>query len=187
MLAWKQLRMFLPREKPWAAAGQRGSMAGMRTRTKIALCVGLFAIVVGVAVALRFPTKPAVEIKFVRYTKDGDAVLAFTNLGKATMSVGSSALFREPDQDPEAIQGPIHHYTLAPGLGRQLVTRSTIWPETLRRGGTISMHCLPVRSRLGHELEVLLSRVGIRTASTGVLATVTMPPSATNTPASPLP
>jgi len=162
-------------------------VAVLTTRTKIGVSLGLLVVLVVGAVALRFPTKPVVEIKFVRYTKDGDAVLAFTNLGKATMSVGSSALFREPDQDPEATQGPIHHYTLAPGLGRQLVTRSPIWPETLRRGGTISMHCLPVRSRLGHELEVLLSRVGIRTASTGVLATVTMPPTETNTPAYPLP
>src|SRR5881394_2058105 len=120
----------------------------MTTRTKIGACAGLFAVAVGVAVALRSPSKPAVDGIFVRYEKDGSAVLDFTNRGQSTVNFLYALLGTNENENsvqlfvlsPTAYRGHLDPvYALEPAHGVQLVART---PLGLTLPAKISVQCV---------------------------------------------
>lgn len=149
----------------------------MTTRTKLALCAGLLAVAVGVAVELRSPSKSQLEVKFVRYAGNGAALLSVTNHGPSAVRLHSSDLFlwwseygvlpREP---------PLYPIILDPG--RDMPVRTT---PSVSESAKILVEWLPMRYRFSREIDRLFLKARINLAKTFVV-TVNLPPRETNAP-----
>jgi hypothetical protein len=152
----------------------------VRNRTKILVGVGLLAVAVGV-VMVRRPAKPVMEVSFIRYTTDGEPVLNFTNRGQEPMrfsALGDWSFWDSASGKATSfLSVPV--VVLAPLSGTQVVAR--LLPMSLPmsrshvKGETVSAQCVPQPSPLRRRLEDVLSKVGINIASTGFVATATLP------------
>jgi len=148
----------------------------MTRRTKLWICVGV-VLAVG-AVLVRRPTaKPVVEVSFIRYATNGKPVLNFTNQGQGPVWLLSlnHRSFSDSELSEEAYSLWPLVIVLAPLSGTQLVARFLPTSQPLVRE-TVSVQCMPQPSPLRGRLQVVLSKVGLNIASTGFVATVTLPP-----------
>jgi len=164
----------------------------MTTRTKIGVCVGLLVVVVvGVMLWSLRAESPAVRVGFVRYM-DGGAVLNFTNQRQSALAgFAMNVVFCSERGPPDYFP----FFYLLPRCGTQLVVRPR--PTTPPPGGgiesfaqllawirasratlptTASVLCMEQHSKRRQRVEALLAKVGIDIASTGFVATVTLPP-----------
>jgi hypothetical protein len=154
-------------------------------RAKLALCGGVLAVAVGVVLVLRsFTTEPPAELRFIKYYEDGAAVLTLTNRGRSSVQcwgVNLTTLHRRRHFAP--------YFYLAPETGTQLVVYAQA-PKgfagdadlllgllrTSALPATASMQWVAEVPLLRWRIQELLSKVGIDIASTGFVATVTLPP-----------
>ena len=156
----------------------------MTTRRTLTLCAALLTVV-AVGVVLRsLTTGPMVQVSFVGYEEYG-AILEFTNKGSCPVGCGWTAgtVQLVAHRDLQGLPDHTVPWILLPRQGTQLLARSTIIhlvtePPQPRPAlpATVSVRCLPLASPLRRRIEVVLSKVGINIASTGFVATVTLPP-----------
>jgi hypothetical protein len=148
----------------------------MTRRTKLAVCLGLLAVLVVGAVMVRRPAKPDIEMSFVRYATNGKPVLNFTKQGQGPVWLLS--LNHRGFSDSELSEGAWSLWPLielAPLSGTQVVARFFPTSPPLVRGETVFVQCMPQPSPLRGLLQVVLSKVGLNIASTGTVCTGTLP------------
>jgi hypothetical protein len=148
----------------------------MTTRTKRAVCLGLLVLAVGVVLVRSFPARPPLEVSFVRYTEDhATAIVHLTNRTKSVLICEVSGGLREVC---DSHGRTTFYYFPDAGCTVRLSRCGECQLEVSAAGSLprLCIHYRRVRSDLRQRLELHLSKVGINIASTGFVATVTLPP-----------
>jgi hypothetical protein len=158
----------------------------MTTRAKLVVCVGLLVLAVGVVMVRKPTAKPQVEVRFVRYESNGAPVLSLTNQGQQPVCFPGMDVWLSSAVSKATFHASPPSFILAPGGGMELVVpiSAGVWPETR---GTAVIQYAAQPSKIWRGVEEFLSEVGVEIASTGFVATVTLPPretaaSSSNTP-----
>ena len=156
----------------------------MTTQTKFRLCVGAVLLAAAVMQVRSFTAPPRVTLSFVRYINSGAAILGITNRVRfPLLCSGLNVELASGGLRPDADHWPLFPdgFAVIPNGSGQLIVRphdsATVPLRPRELPTTIFVLCAPPRtSELRRRIEVLLSKVGISIASTGLVVSVDLLP-----------
>ena len=135
----------------------------------------LFMVVATLMVVRGSPTKRGVELNFIRYAKDGPAVLNVTSHEGVPLRCSSRNAYLFLDVPPRAFMQTV---VLMPRSHTQFLVApySSQEPRWPRARPMASLVCVPQSSKLRQRVEFVLGKAGVNIVSTGFVVSVDLPP-----------